>query len=81
MEHDFTASVWREGEWYVAQCREIDVASQGETESEALKNLGEALHLYLTPPVATILPKVMRLVVHVDAAKARLIYGRVDNVL
>jgi len=46
MTRNFTASVWVEGEWYVAQCLEVDVASQGKTEQEALLNLEEALELY-----------------------------------
>ncbi|MGH7433571.1 MAG: type II toxin-antitoxin system HicB family antitoxin, partial [Candidatus Methylomirabilales bacterium] len=29
MKRTFTASVWREGDWFVAQCLEVDVASQG----------------------------------------------------
>ncbi len=58
MKQHFTANVWQEGNWYIAQCREIEVASQGESESEALANLGEALRLHFTPPVATILPTV-----------------------
>ena len=37
----FSASVWREGEWYVAQALEIDIASQGKSEEEALTNLRE----------------------------------------
>jgi predicted RNase H-like HicB family nuclease len=45
MTMDFTASVWREGEWYVTQCLEVDVCSQGETPEEALANLEEALEL------------------------------------
>jgi len=56
MKQTFTASVWKEGDWYVAQCLQIDVASQGETEEEALDNLSEALRLHFTPPIATILP-------------------------
>lgn len=36
-----------------AQCLEIDLASQGETEEEALANLREALELHFEPPVAT----------------------------
>lgn len=52
MKRIFTASVWREGEWFVAQCAEVDVASQGETEDAALVNLREAIELHLTPPVA-----------------------------
>lgn len=38
-----TASVWPEGEWFVAQCLEMDVASQGRTAEEALTNLREAV--------------------------------------
>ena len=53
MKQTFTASVWREGEWFVAQCLEVDVASQGESEAEALANLGEALELHFEPPVAS----------------------------
>ena len=56
MKQRFTASVWREGEWFVAQCLEIDVASQGTTEDEALANLREALELHFEPPTATITP-------------------------
>ena len=47
MKRPFAATVWREGKWYVSQCLEVDVASQGETEEEALANLKEATGLYL----------------------------------
>ena len=43
MKRPFAATVWREGKWYVSQCLEVDVASQGDTEEEALVNLAEAL--------------------------------------
>ncbi len=43
---DFTAAVTQEGEWFVARCLEVEVASQGETQEEALANLKEALELY-----------------------------------
>ena len=36
-----------EEDWYVAQCLEVDVASQGHTIDEALANLVEAVALYL----------------------------------
>jgi len=58
MKRTFTASIAQEGDWYVAQCVEVDVASQGETEEEALANLGDALALHFTPPVATCYPAV-----------------------
>ena len=47
MKRSFAATVWREGDWFVSQCLEVDVASQGETEEEALANLKEALELHL----------------------------------
>ena len=53
MMRTFTASVWQEGEWYVAQALEVDVASQGESEEEALENLRQALELHFEPLVAT----------------------------
>jgi predicted RNase H-like HicB family nuclease len=52
MKHKFSATVTQEGEWFIAQCLEIDVASQGTSEDEALKNLQEALTLHLEPPSA-----------------------------
>ena len=58
MKQRFSASVWGEGEWYVAQCLEVDVASQGETEDAAIANLREALELYLEPPTPTIAPRI-----------------------
>ena len=45
----FSASVWREGKWFVAQCLEVDVASQGRSEAAALRNLADALELHFTP--------------------------------
>lgn len=68
MKMQFTASIWREGDWFVAQCREVDVASQGETEEEALNNLKEALELHFEPPVATIVPQTRTFEVDLGAA-------------
>lgn len=42
-----TAAMHREEDWYIAQCLEVDVASQGHTINEALANLAEAVELYL----------------------------------
>lgn len=44
---NLTAAVHQEEGWYVAQCLEVDVASQGRTIEEALANLAEAVALYL----------------------------------
>ncbi len=57
MKREFTATVWAEYGVWVAQCLEVDVASQGDTETEALKNLQEALELHFEAPVATIVFK------------------------
>lgn len=39
--------VWKDGKYFVAQCLNIDVNSFGETKQEALKNLQEAIELYM----------------------------------
>ena len=57
MKKTLMASLTQEEGWYVAQCLEVDVASQGASESEALENLREALHLHSEPPLATELPR------------------------
>ncbi len=43
-----TAIIQHEGEWFVALCPEVDVASQGRTVEEARRNLVEAVELFLT---------------------------------
>lgn len=68
MTRPFAATVWREGEWYVSQCLEVDVASQGRTEEEALANLKEALELHFEPPQATRPPMVRTVEVEIGAA-------------
>jgi predicted RNase H-like HicB family nuclease len=42
-----TASVWSEEGGWVARCVELNVTSQGETETEALRNLREAVELFM----------------------------------
>lgn len=39
-------AVWKEGQYYIAQCLNVDVSSFGDNKKEALKNLDEALELY-----------------------------------
>jgi predicted RNase H-like HicB family nuclease len=53
--HTYTAVVHREEAWYVAECPEVGVVSQGRTLEEAIANLKEATELYLEefpPPPA-----------------------------
>ncbi len=47
MMYKFTASILKEGKWYVARAVEFGVVSQGRTLAEAQKNLQEAVELYL----------------------------------
>ena len=44
---EFKNIVWKEGEYYVAQCLNIEVSSFGKSKEEALKNLNEAIGLYM----------------------------------
>lgn len=68
MTQKFTASVSKEGNWFVAQFLEVDVASQGETEDEALANLREALELHFEEPQPTSTPRVHQIEVEISAA-------------
>ena len=65
MKKELSASVWQEGEWFVAQALETDVASQGSSVDEALVNLREALELHFEPPVATVAPEIRRIEIEV----------------
>ncbi len=68
MKRLFAATVWREGNWWVSQCLEIDIASQGESEREALANLKEALEFHFEPPHSTDCRKFVPLKVEIGAA-------------
>jgi predicted RNase H-like HicB family nuclease len=63
----YTARTWKDGDLFIAQCAEVDVASHGHTEEEALANLREALELYFEPPTAAIIPRVSSIEVEVGA--------------
>lgn len=68
MKQVFTARIFQEDNWFVAQCLEVDVTSQGETETEALINLQEALELHFEPPCATVIPQLQKIEVEINAA-------------
>ena len=68
MKKELSASVWQEGEWFVAQALETDVASQGRSVDEALTNLREALELHSESPVATATPEIRRIEIEVAAS-------------
>ena len=56
----FAASITQEDKWFIAQCLEVDVSSQGKSEDEAINNLKEALELYFEPPRPTMMPKIRK---------------------
>ena len=63
----FTASISQENEWFIAQCLEVDVSSQGKSEDEAIENLREALELYFEPPCPTVIPKLRKFEVNIGS--------------
>ena len=63
----FTASISQEGELFIAQCLEKDVASQGKSEDDAINNLKEALELYFQPPRPTVVPKLRKFEVSINS--------------
>ena len=66
----FTASITQEDKWFIAQCLEVDVSSQGKSEDEAINNLREALELYFQPPRPTVMPKIRKFQVNIGSNEA-----------
>ena len=64
----YSASISHEGDWFVAQCLEVDIASQGKSEAEAAANLREALELYFEDPQPSDSPHVKKFEVELGAA-------------
>lgn len=44
---EFTSVIEPDGDWFVAVCPELDIASQGRTPEEARRNLAEAVELFM----------------------------------
>ncbi|MDE0436600.1 MAG: type II toxin-antitoxin system HicB family antitoxin [Bryobacterales bacterium] len=65
MNRQLTAIVEREGDGYVALCPEVDVASQGDTVTEARDNLTEALSLFFETASAEEMDRRLRSEVYV----------------
>jgi predicted RNase H-like HicB family nuclease len=68
MKRTFTANIWKEDQWFIAQCREVDIAGQGGSEEEALANLCEALELHFESPTANVVPEIRTIEIEVRAA-------------
>ena len=46
----FRIALIRQNHWFVCQCLDVDIASQGGSQEEALANIKEALALYFETP-------------------------------
>jgi predicted RNase H-like HicB family nuclease len=57
--------VYQEDDGFVARCLDVNVASEGDTEPEAVDNLREALELYFEDAVDDVTPSVEH--AHVDS--------------
>jgi predicted RNase H-like HicB family nuclease len=68
MKRLYHASIWQEEKWFIAQCLEIDIASQGGTKEDAIVNLREALELYLEEPTPTLKPYLQTIEVELGVA-------------
>lgn len=68
MKKQLTASITHEPPWFVAQCLEVDIASQGQSVDEALANLTEALELHFEEPRPTAEPIIRSVEIEVGAA-------------
>ncbi|HEX3578071.1 MAG TPA: type II toxin-antitoxin system HicB family antitoxin [Thermoanaerobaculia bacterium] len=44
---NFTTTISAEGDGYVALCRQLDIASQGDSAEQASANLSEAVELFI----------------------------------
>jgi predicted RNase H-like HicB family nuclease len=51
--HNFKYVIYREGEYYVAQCLNVDVSSFGSSIDEAIANIKDAVTLYLRGETST----------------------------
>jgi len=65
MTRHLTAIIEREADGYVALCPEVDVASQGDTVTEARENLEEALELFFEMASAAEIAERLRAEVYV----------------
>ena len=75
MKRPFSAIVWREGDWFVSQCLDVELASQGRSAEDALANLREAIELHYEPPMATHPPAVWHIEAEVGAASSTVFSG------
>lgn len=63
-QYEVNLVVWQEGNQYVSQCLNVDVASCGDTAEEAIDNLHEALSLYFEDHSFENQPVIRNIVLH-----------------
>ncbi|HEY9389282.1 MAG TPA: hypothetical protein VIR27_05855 [Mycobacteriales bacterium] len=67
-EQHLTAAVTHEGDWYVARCLPVELASQGRSIEEALTNLREAPELFFEDQPAPEVHEVLTAPISVNVA-------------
>ena len=76
---EFSAVVAKEGKWYVASSPELDIASQGKTKDEALKNLKDAIELYLEDEDAKVPRRIEELILTFVRVEGHEVAGRIRH--
>ena len=66
-------SIWRESDWYVSHCKDLEIASQGKTVREARENLKEAIRLFFEAASST---EVMEYLSRIDPVSPSEIQGQ-----
>ena len=56
----FTSVIEKDGAWFISNCPEVGVASQGKTRAEAHRMLAEAVELWLESASATEIKRRLR---------------------
>ena len=46
----FPIMIMKEGDWYVASCPQLDIATQGKTEEEVKENIADLIDEYIHDP-------------------------------
>lgn len=53
----FRVACWKQDNWYIAQCRDVDIATQGGSPGETHENIREALSLHFDVPENEVIVK------------------------
>ncbi len=74
----FPILIMKEGDWYVASCPSLDIATQGQTEKEVKENMADLIHDYLSDK-DTLKPETMAELTSLSFILAKVPKGGVDG--